>query len=169
MFRCASHCSVPSHVCCVGPFRIPNPLCGHPPYPHSPPGVPHGCHCTQTRHTRRGGAVQGRLSVSQILRENHLEERLSDQAQAQALYTPPLGGHSRSIPQGMIFDVQPLVKSLFCPIRPSPMDFLILRLLSPETEYHFWGGLGGDGGGVGGGWSKVCAQKDLNEGQIGHS
>ena len=29
---------------------------------------------------------------------------------------PPLflGGHPRSIPQGMILDVQPLVKSLFC-------------------------------------------------------
>ena len=52
--------------------------------------------------------------------ENHLEERLLDQAQAQASYTPPFGGHSRSIPQGMIFDVQPLVKSLFCPIRQPP-------------------------------------------------
>ena len=39
--------------------------------------------------------------------------------QARALYTPPLGGHSRSIPQGMILDVQPLVKSLFCPIKRS--------------------------------------------------
>ena len=38
--------------------------------------------------------------------QNHLEERLLDQAQAS--YTPLLGGHSRSIPQGMIFDVQPL-------------------------------------------------------------
>ena len=36
---------------------------------------------------------------------------------------PPFGGHSRSIPQGMIFDVQPLVKSLFCPIRQSPNGF----------------------------------------------
>ena len=36
---------------------------------------------------------------------------------------PPFWGHSRSIPQGMIFDVQPLVKSLFCPIRPSPNGF----------------------------------------------
>ena len=46
-------------------------------------------------------------------------ERLLDQAQARA--SPPLlGGHSRSIPEGMIFDVQPLVKSLFCPMRQSP-------------------------------------------------
>ena len=55
---------------------------------------------------------------------NHLEERLLHQAQAWASYTPLLGGHSRSIPQGMIFDVQPLVKSLFCPIRQSPNGFV---------------------------------------------
>ena len=54
---------------------------------------------------------------------NHLKERLLDQAQARASYTPLFGGHLRSIPQGMIFDVQPLVKSLFCPIRPSPNGF----------------------------------------------
>ena len=54
---------------------------------------------------------------------NNLEERLLDQAQAWASYTPPFWGHSRSIPQGMILDVQPLVKSLFCPIRPFPNGF----------------------------------------------
>ena len=54
---------------------------------------------------------------------NHLEERLLDQAQARASYSPLFGGHSRSIPQGMILDVQPLVKSLFCPIRQSPNGF----------------------------------------------
>ena len=54
---------------------------------------------------------------------NHLEERLLDQAQARASYTPLFWGHSRSIPQGMILDVQPLVKSLFCPMRPSPNGF----------------------------------------------
>ena len=54
---------------------------------------------------------------------NHLEERLLDQAQARASYTPLFWGHSRSIPQGMILDVQPLVKSLFCPIRASPNGF----------------------------------------------
>ena len=51
---------------------------------------------------------------------NHLEERLLDQAQARASYAPLFWGHSRSIPQGMILDVQTLVKSLSCPIRPSP-------------------------------------------------
>ena len=87
------------------------------------------------------------LSHKWTLRQNHLEERLLDQAQARASYTPLYWGHSRSIPQGMIFDVQPLVKSLFCPIRPSPMDFLILRPLSPKTGYHFFeGGVGGVGG-----------------------
>ena len=54
---------------------------------------------------------------------NHLEERVLDQAQARALYTPLFWGHSRYIPQGMILDVQPLVKSLFCPIRQSPNGF----------------------------------------------
>ena len=46
-----------------------------------------------------------------------------NRAQARASYTPLFWGHSRSIPQGMILDVQPLVKSLFCPIRPSPNGF----------------------------------------------
>ena len=67
---------------------------------------------------------------------------------------PPFGVHSRSIPQGMIFDVQPLVKSLFCPIRRSPMDFFILRPLSPETGYHFFFG----GGGVEGGVKSLCSE-----------
>ena len=47
-------------------------------------------------------------------RGNHLEERLLDQAQAWALYPPPpLLGSLRSILQGMVSDVQPLVKSSF--------------------------------------------------------
>ena len=92
--------------------------------------------------------------------QNHLEERLLDQAHARASYTPPFWGHSRSIPQGMIFDVQPLVKSLFCPIRPPPMDFLILRPLSPKTGQHFFEGVGWGGGG-----SKVFAQKAPSSGE----
>ena len=56
--------------------------------------------------------------------QNHLEERLLDQAQARASYNPPLlGGRSCSIPQGMILDVQPLAKSLLCPIKRSPNGF----------------------------------------------
>ena len=63
--------------------------------------------------------------------KNHLEERLLDQAQARASYTPLFWGHSRSIPQGMILDVQPLVKSLFCPIRPSPNGFFDFEASTP--------------------------------------
>ena len=64
-------------------------------------------------------------------RFNHLEERLLDQAQARASYTPLFWGHSRSIPQGMILDVQPLVKSLFCPIRASPNGFFDFEASTP--------------------------------------
>ena len=62
---------------------------------------------------------------------NHLEERLLDQAQARASYTPLFWGHSRSIPQGMILDDQPLVKSLFCPIRASPNGFFDFEASTP--------------------------------------
>ena len=62
---------------------------------------------------------------------SHLEERLLDQAQARASYTPLFWGHSRSIPQGMILDVQPLVKSLFCPIRASPNGFFYFEASTP--------------------------------------
>ena len=65
------------------------------------------------------------------VRANHLEERLLDQAQARASYTPLFWGHSRSIPQGMILDVQPLVKSLFCPIRASPNGFFDFEASTP--------------------------------------
>ena len=54
--------------------------------------------------------------------------------------------------QHMIFDVQPLVKSSFCPIRPSPNGFFDsegLYPLKPDIIVL--------GAGVGG--SKVCAQK----------
>ena len=67
----------------------------------------------------RRGQLLGKIYFFRC--ENQLEERLLDQAQAS--YTPLFWGHSRSIPQGMILDVQPPVKSLFCPIRPSPNGF----------------------------------------------
>ena len=69
------------------------------------------------------GKGEAAHTPAQRARKNHLEERLLDQAQVRASYTPPFGGHSRSIHHGMILDVQPLVKSLFCPIRPSPNGF----------------------------------------------
>ena len=76
---------------------------------------------------------------------NHLEERLLDQAQAWASYTPLIWGHLRSIPQGMIFDVQPLVKSLFCPMRQSPNGFFDSDCLYPlKLDITFLrGGMGG--------------------------
>ena len=78
--------------------------------------------CTTPKEMAWAG---GSLACNTIVwcEANHLEERLLDQAQARASYTPPFWGHSRSIPQGMIFDVQPLVKSIFCPIRQSPNGF----------------------------------------------
>ena len=76
--------------------------------------------------------VEGGARASAICdKTNHLEERLLDQAQARAAYTPLFWGHSRSIPQGMILDVQPLVKSLFCPIRPSPNGFFDSEASTP--------------------------------------
>ena len=72
-----------------------------------------------------------RLHRQSVETTNHLEERLLDQAQARASYTPLFWGHSRSIPQGMILDVQPLVKSLFCPIRASPNGFFDFEASTP--------------------------------------
>ena len=70
---------------------------------------------------------------------------------AAGAYTPPFWGSFRSIPQGMIFDVQPRLKSLLCAIRQYPNVFFDSEALSPETRYHFF-----EGGG-----KKVCAQKVL--------
>ena len=55
--------------------------------------------------------------------ESPRREVVRSSAGAGVVYPPFWGGHLRSIPQGMILDVQPLVKSLFCPIRPSPNGF----------------------------------------------
>ena len=73
-----------------------------------------------------------------------------------ASYTPLIGGHSRSIPQGMILDVWPLVKSLFCLTKQCPNGFFDSEAsVPPKLDITFLGG-----GGVGVGWgSKVCAQK----------
>ena len=83
------------------------------------------------RHVRQTGYPYQQLIGPVPRTENHLEERLLDQAQARAAYTPLFWGHSRSIPQGMILDVQPLVKSLFCPIRPSPNGFFDSEASTP--------------------------------------
>ena len=49
---------------------------------------------------------------------------LLDQAQVRASYTPPpFFGVVRVAYPNMILDVQPLVKSFFCPIKRSPNGF----------------------------------------------
>ena len=92
------------------------------------------CFCHMAVHAESNSYQDGQITS---------KRGLLDQARARASYTPPFGGRSRSIPQGMILDVQLLVKSLFCPIKRSPNGFFfILRPLSPETGYHcFWGGV----------------------------
>ena len=60
-------------------------------------------------------------------------EVVRSSAGAGVVYPPFLGGHSRSIPQGMILDVQPLVKSLFCPIRQSPNGFFDSEASIPQN------------------------------------
>ena len=80
---------------------------------------------------------------------NHFKERLLNQAQAQAPYSPPpppLGGHLHGIPQCMLSDVQPFVKSLFWETRLSTNEFLILTPLPPQ----YLGTAFGRGVGVGG-------------------
>ena len=98
---------------------------------------------TDSRHP------QSLLVSVQAIWQNHLEERLLDQAHARASYTPLFWGHSRSIPQGMILDVQPLVKSFFCPIRRFPNGFFDSEASIPlKLDNTFLrGGVGGMGGG----------------------
>ena len=84
----------------------------------------HAHHCVSvSEKSLKRSACALNHKICRCLKQNHLEERLLDQAQARASYTTLFWGHSRSIPQGMILDVQPLVKSLFCPLRPSPNGF----------------------------------------------
>ena len=74
---------------------------------------------------------------------------------------PPLfWGHLRSVSQGMMFGVQPFVKSLFCPIRQSPNGFFDSKASIPQKHVTFL--TGGGGGWAGGGGSKVFAQKVAN-------
>ena len=64
-------------------------------------------------------------------------------------YNPFFGGHSRSIPQGMILDVQSLVKSLFCVTKQYPNGFFDFEASIPlKLDDIFWQGWGG-GWGVG--------------------
>ena len=61
---------------------------------------------------------------------------------------PLFEGHSRSIPQGMIFNVQPLVQLLFCPIRKEKNNthnhitlFFFFRHGGPPPKALHQGGL----------------------------
>ena len=55
---------------------------------------------------------------------------------------PPLGffgGYSCTLPQGVESFVLPLVKSLLCPIKASPDEFLVRTPLDPPPlEPHFF-------------------------------
>ena len=57
---------------------------------------------TIIKNQRGGGANQSDHCGK---KRNHLEERLFDQAQVRASYTPLFGGRSRSIPQCMVSNV----------------------------------------------------------------
>ena len=57
------------------------------------------------------------------------------------------------MPKGMVLEVSPLVKKLFCLTKHPPNGFFDFE--APETGYHF-----------GGGGSKVRALKDLNQSRL---
>ena len=60
------------------------------------------------------------------------------------MHPPLFVGHSRSIPQGMILDVQPLVKSLFWPTKQSPNGFFGVEASIPlKLDSIFFAGGGG--------------------------
>ena len=65
---------------------------------------------------------------------------------AKAPYTPHFWGRSHSIPQVVVLDVQPLVKSSFWDRKFPPMKFSILTPLPSHTWVPHFGGLGGLGG-----------------------
>ena len=92
-------------------------------------------------------------------------QRLLDQSQAgvymgKTPHTPPFWpfwAYSRTLPQVVELLVEPLVKSLFCPINASPNEILVRTPPPPRPpplETHFFqvlregGGWGGGGGGV---------------------
>ena len=101
------------------------------------------------------------IMVLRIQPKSPRREVVRSSAGAGVVY-PLFWGHSRSIPQGMIFDVQPLVKSLFCPIRQSPNGFFDSEASIPLNWILFFLRGGGGGGGVG---SKVFDQKASSSGE----
>ena len=90
------------------------------------------------------------LPMFEVDSQNHLEERSLGQVQVRAPYNPLFGVRSRSIPQGMILDAQPLVKSLSCPTKPSPNGFLDFEASIPLKLDDIFEGDGGGAGWAGG-------------------
>ena len=125
---CLLHCDVPM---CWGEYISNFCICGESPIVKRYMVMStNDCQCrahVSPMCSKHSTPITSRVDMLQ----NHLEERLLDQAQARASYTPLFWGHSRSIPQGMILDVQPLVKSLFCPIRASPNGFFDFEASTP--------------------------------------
>ena len=73
--------------------------------------------------------------------------RLLDQAQAQAPHTTLFWGHLRSLQQGMISDVQPLVNHHFGRRNEPQLNFSILPPPPPYVGATFLEGVGvGPGG-----------------------
>ena len=84
----------------------------------------------------RGHLTRCRLYSLRLLQgegKSPRREVIRSSAGAGVVY-PPFGGgggHPRSIPQGMILDVQPLVKALFCPIKRKRREGRISRGIPP--------------------------------------
>ena len=103
--------------------QLPSPsfqVCGHP----CPPPREESCVMAAQGHTLAAHKTDDcQWPICHMLwntpGKSPRREVVRSSAGAGVVYPPFLGVIS-SIPQGMIFDVQPLVKSLFCPIRPSP-------------------------------------------------
>ena len=94
--------------------------------------------------------------------KNHLAEvvrsKPSRRIYGKTPHTPPFWpfwAYSRTLPQGVELLVQPLVKSLFCPINASPNEFLVRTPLDPphlKPTFLRFSRRGGGGGWGGGGW-----------------
>ena len=87
-------------------------------------------------------------------------EVVRSSAGVDAIPPPFFGGRSRSIPQGMILDVQPLVRSLFCPTKQSPNGFFDFGASIPVKLDNIFKG-GGVVGGAGGGGQKFVERRGL--------
>ena len=84
------------------------------------------------------GGLEGVGGVSKKI----TSQRLLDQSQAgvyrRKCHIPPhfwpFWAYSRTLPQGVELLVEPLVKSLFCPINASPNEFLVRN--PPPDPHH---------------------------------